>query len=100
VQRQVALQKQMLKVSPLIEEMEVELEKWGAQVDKVTVQLALQHKWEVEAVRCQEDAAAAKHKAEAGKERKHGSSKDVPMVVVSEDKESPMVSELLFFFDS
>jgi hypothetical protein len=51
VQWQVALQKQMLKVSPLVEEMEVELEKWGARVDKVAVQLALWREWEADAVR-------------------------------------------------
>jgi hypothetical protein len=93
----VVLQKQMLKVSPLVEEMEVELEKWGAQVNKVAVQLALWREWEVEAVRHQEDVVAVKHKAEVGKEHEHGSSKDVPMVVVSEDEELPLVSELVFF---
>jgi hypothetical protein len=98
VQRQVALQKQMPKVSPLVEEMEVELEKWGARVDKVAAQLVLWHEWEADAVHCQEDAAAAKCKAEAGKEREHGSLKDMPMVVVSEDEESPLVSELILFF--
>jgi hypothetical protein len=98
VQWQVVLQKQMLKVSPLVKEMEVELEKWGAQVDKVVAQLVLWCEWEAEVVRHQEDMAAAKCKAEVGKEHEHGSLKDVPMVVVSEDEESPMVSEHLFFF--
>jgi hypothetical protein len=61
-------------------------------------QLVLQREWEVEVVRRQEDTVAAKHKAEAGKEHECGSLKDVPMVVVSEDEESPLVSELVFSF--
>jgi hypothetical protein len=88
----------MPKVSPLVKEMGVELEKWGAQVNKVMAQLALRREWEVDAVCHQEDVVAAKCKAEAGKERECGLSKDVPMVVVSEDEELPLVSELVFFF--
>jgi hypothetical protein len=61
------------------------------------VQLVLRHEWEAEEVHHQEDAAV-KHKAKAGKDHERGLSKDMPMVVVSEDKELPMVSEVFFFF--
>jgi hypothetical protein len=53
---------------------------------------------EAEAVHLQEDAAAVKHKAKVGKQHEHGLSKDMPMVVVSEDEELPMVSEVFSFF--
>jgi hypothetical protein len=104
VQHQVLLQKQMPEVSPLISEMEEELACWWGHIAKVAEAVTLEEAvslvqeemhW-VEA----EAAAAAKHKAEVGKQQ--GTSKSVPLEL-SDDDESSMVSKmcfllLLFFF--
>jgi hypothetical protein len=101
VQHQVLLQKQMPEASPLISEMEEELAHWRGCIAKVMETVALEAavsvareemRWvEVEA------AAAAKRKAEVGKQQ--GTSKSV-LLELSDDNEPSMVSTMCFLFSS
>jgi CO dehydrogenase/acetyl-CoA synthase gamma subunit (corrinoid Fe-S protein) len=93
----------MPTVLPLVPKMEGELSRWRACIEKVTEGVTL-HVMEEEATKLAQEeahhaeamvAAAAKHKAEAGKQ--WAVSKDM-VVELSGDNELSMVSQMFFFF--